>query len=491
MIGFLSLMIVTPMLTSNKELFAIYCTCLSLTTFLSYADLGFISASAKFASESIGKGEKLEAISIIGLSVWFSILAGIIFALFIGLVAWKPCLVFKDIQAGESTRIASNLLMILSFSSLNLIIQRNIIAIFAIRLEEYIPRRISLAFHIVTIFSVFWFFRAGHQEITGYYLFSQVGLFATTIICIALIIKRYGYKWQDLVRSVRFNRDIFRRTKRLAFSSLLGMVGWILYYEMDTLFIAKFIGYTSLAYFALAATIINFIRGILGVFYSPFQARFNHFIGQQNENGLKNLYGKLIVLSKPFILFTGISIFSLMGFLINAWIGPAYKESVLLCRVLLLIYFFSYFQYPSGMLLFAQSRTSEMNALIICNTIIFWVGTLLTYKNLGVLAPVLFKAVTFIVSGIYHFIQSSKYLDIRIVRFARESYAPLVIPALLQVAFLELIKSSLILETGKVYLLIIVAVGALATMLAIFAHYLTSKSFMSSLEALSLFRRKG
>ena len=50
-LGFVSMFIVLPYLTSNQELYGIYAICTSLTIYFSYADLGFGSAGQKFAVE--------------------------------------------------------------------------------------------------------------------------------------------------------------------------------------------------------------------------------------------------------------------------------------------------------------------------------------------------------------------------------------------------------------------------------------------------------
>ena len=49
--GFLSLFIVVPQLSLNKELYGIFTFCLSFNLYLTYADIGFLSAGQKYVTK--------------------------------------------------------------------------------------------------------------------------------------------------------------------------------------------------------------------------------------------------------------------------------------------------------------------------------------------------------------------------------------------------------------------------------------------------------
>ena len=67
---FLSLFIVSPLLTSSPPIYGIYAICVSLTIFLSYTDLGFVGAAFKFASEFYARSKREQEIKVIGFSIW-------------------------------------------------------------------------------------------------------------------------------------------------------------------------------------------------------------------------------------------------------------------------------------------------------------------------------------------------------------------------------------------------------------------------------------
>ena len=74
--NFATVFVVTPFLSSNPAIFGIYSIVTAAYIFLSYADLGFLSAGMKYASECFARNERKEEIMIIGF-------AGFIFLIFV------------------------------------------------------------------------------------------------------------------------------------------------------------------------------------------------------------------------------------------------------------------------------------------------------------------------------------------------------------------------------------------------------------------------
>ena len=66
LLNLFSIFIVIPRLSSQPLIYGIYSICASAVIFLSYADLGFMNAGYKYASECYARGEKKEEIKVIG-----------------------------------------------------------------------------------------------------------------------------------------------------------------------------------------------------------------------------------------------------------------------------------------------------------------------------------------------------------------------------------------------------------------------------------------
>ena len=61
-----SMVIVTPMITASPGTYGIYSLCIAANIFLQYADIGFVGAAFKYASESYAKKDMPEEIRTIG-----------------------------------------------------------------------------------------------------------------------------------------------------------------------------------------------------------------------------------------------------------------------------------------------------------------------------------------------------------------------------------------------------------------------------------------
>ena len=152
--GFLSLLIVVPLISSNQEIYGIYAICISLSAFLQYTDIGFMDAGYKYAAESYGVNDQRTETKILGFVYFVSFLFLLIFIFALVFLAFNPNELIRDLKT-ENFKIARDLLLILAVSSPIIVMQRFAQAVFAIRIQDYIIQRIMVLANIVKILSVF------------------------------------------------------------------------------------------------------------------------------------------------------------------------------------------------------------------------------------------------------------------------------------------------------------------------------------------------
>ena len=199
-LGFVSLFVVMPFLTSNKTLYGIYSVCTSLTIFFSYADLGFLSAGTKYAAEYYIQGKKHEEIQVIGFTAFVMLAVFAVLILGIFVMGIYPRLLIPELENGsEYFYVARSLLLTLACGCPLIIGQRIVNLIYTIRVEDYKFQRISVLGSVVKIASVFYFFSGGKYMLVEYYIFFQiVKAFSVLLIIFTLVVLKAYSKVGDL-----------------------------------------------------------------------------------------------------------------------------------------------------------------------------------------------------------------------------------------------------------------------------------------------------
>jgi len=467
--------IVVPYLTSNPSIYGIYTVCISVSIFLSYADLGFIGAGQKFAAEHFARGETEQEIHVIGFTSFILLIFLLIFSLAFFYLSLNPELLIKNLMPGKEASIASSLLLILALFTPTTLLQRLLQMIFGIRLEDYIIQRTNIIASLIKIISVLWFFKSSQYNIVGYFLFVQIINLLAAMVILLIARKLYNYNFKELAASLRFHKVVFARTKSLALTSLYLTITWILYYELDPVIIGKFIGSSQVAIYAIGLTVLSFFRSILGILFSPFSARFNHYIGVNDIEGLKRFYLQVTIIMAPLVVIPIIAVSLFAKPLILSWVGVNYLESVKIAELLVLCNLFAFITYPAGMLLMAQQRVKEMYLVNTIIPLVFWFGIILTYSFFGLKAFAIFKLVAFGISAIVYYFIILKFLNISIFESFQKIISHLLLPIMFLIVVSFIIKDLLPFEKSKMNLLIVAAsVGCLILITFILQYFSSS-----------------
>ncbi len=484
LLGFLSLFIVTPKLTSVPAIYGIYSICVSVTFFLTYADIGFVGAGYKYVSEQFAINDLKGEIRIIGFVSFILFVFVFSFSVVILAFALNPHMLIKNLNDPREIAVASKLLLTLSLFSPTVILQKLCQIVFGIRLEDFIYQRLSILVNLARICSVFYFFNGNKYDIVGYFLFYQsIGLIANMLFLI-IIKTRYHYDFGLLARSFRFSGEIYNRTRKLAFGSFFATLVCILYYELDLFAIGKLSGAEMAGLYAVGLTIMGFFRGILGVIYGPFMARFNHFMGLNDLESLRKILYSVIVLTLPLAVFPVVSIVMLMRPVILCLVGANYIPSILVAQFLVMSWVYNFFVQPAGILVTAQVRVKAMVVISLIAVFIYWTGIFATFSSMGILAFAVFKFVAFTVSAILYFILMNDFLKYKPVDLIKKIISPAVIPTLFLVAVLAYAGRFMPVEKNKIDLLIVIGTGALASFASLCLYYLNSVYFRNYVNGL-------
>jgi O-antigen/teichoic acid export membrane protein len=344
-------------------------------------------------------------------------------------------------------------------------------------LEQFIQQQIMIAGSVMKILSVFYFFQNSRYDIVGYFLFCQL-VNATALLSCAIIAKtRYQYNFFVFFKAFKFSKPMFNKTKALAFSSLFLTVTWILYYELDAFAIAKLLGPESVAIYAVGFTILTFLRGLFGVLYSPFFARFNHFIGLNDIDSLRNLYVSIITLTIPFVVFPIVSLALLMDPFVHCWVGRHYQKSVVIAQLLIFGFIYAFISYPASFLIIAREKIKTLYLTAAISPVIYWTGIVLTIPYMGLTSFALFKFIAMSISSVLYFVITLKFLDMSVSDFFKKILVPMAIPLGFLILSLLYLRQYMPFEKNALNLLIVVATGGSVSASALFLYYLFSGHF--------------
>ena len=489
-LGFLSLFWVVPYLSSEPAIYGIYSVCISVSVFLSYADLGFLSAGQKYAAEAYANRNTVKEIEFIG----FSHFVLLVFVLFLSVLflwfSFNPDVLIKNLEHGEQFQIAHKLILILAIFAPVIVLQRMSQMIFAIRLQEYKIQRLIILGNVLKIGSVFLFFRGGRYDIVSYFLFLQIVNLIVAIIGMILACKIYQNNIIGIIQKIKFSKTVYNHTKSLAFSTIFITITWILYYELDLFAIGHLLGAQQVAIYAIAFTLLSFFRSLLGVLFTPFVSRFNHFVGLGQLEELRKFFLHVVTITFPLVVFPIVAVVIFSEPLVISWVGPEFVGSVRIVQLLILCNVFAFISYPVGMLLMALKEVKKMYVFNGIMPVIYWGGIYITINVLSVESFALFKLIIFVVSAVMYTVFALKFLQMSFINIIQK-FILSYIPALVVLILILLPVNDLYIDgKNKLFLFYNAALIALSVSIAMFVSYLFSKPLRSYVNQIMIGLRK-
>ena len=477
-----SMLIVIPMITSNKAIYGIYSICISTAIFLNYADLGFFSAGVKYAGESYGRNDKKSELRIWGFTSLLLLFFVTLISAFYFVLSLYPEILIKESASSEHLSIASKLLLTQAVFSIFSVFNRYLSGVFQVRIEQFIFKQMSLVGALFKVGSVFYFFKGSVYDIVGYFLFCKIVDVIIIIFGFIYISRNYEIPILSYFTRLKIDKSIYLKIRGLAYSSLYVTGIWVIYFELDLIIIGKYLGAESAAIYALAFTFMKFLRSILAVVFSPFQNRYNHFLGINDFSGFSDLLNNVIKFSLPIFGFIVVSIILLRNNIILCWAGSDYYKSAGILGLLAFNFLFSFITIPGSNALTALTRIKEMYVISTATAILYWVGIYFTLGDFGVYAFAIFKAISGLVSVLFYLKIILEVLGKSLVVFVNDTIIDMVIPIIIQVAAITFFIDWIPATMGKMNLLIVIGTGAFGALLGAGILLLSSSFYRTNLK---------
>lgn len=471
LLGIVSLFVIVPYISDNKEIYGVYSLCLSTMVFLSYADLGFIEATMKYAAEYYQQNDRKREIEVLAFGGF--VLFGIATVISLGylVLSFHPEFVIKGIESSNQLGTARQLFLLMALFSPFIGLQRLAQCIFSIRIENYIFQFISILGSVSKILSVFVFFTFGRYEIVYYFAFIQIVPIICAIVSLFIAKHKYQYVLRYLFKSFRWNRKCFDATKDLAFSGFMMAISWILYYEIDQIAIAKLFGPEQVAIYAIGFALLNYIRMFLSGLFSPFTPRFAHFRASNDITGLSSFFEFVVSITTPIVLCPLVALCILVPQFITAWSGPSYVAAVPLATIFVILNIFASLNYTCGSIVAVFERTYTMKALALILPIIYWGGVFLLADSYAILSFGIMKVSVFWLTIIVYCVISFKVLSVNWSVFLRNIVKSNIAPLAVVLVFSVAMRCILHVEAKCFSMLLLVC---FIILLVSFMGYLTS-----------------
>ena len=478
LLNLVSVLIVMPRLSAFHEHLGIYALANSLLSYMAYGDFGFLGAGIKYATESHARQDTRE-LDFVGFVTAVLFLAlGLFLVCTVGFVIFYNVVKLKNVSS-ELAQFFNYVMMVLIIFSPVYVLRRIVQVFYSIRFEDYYLRIFFGLGSILKIISSFILVKQDPAGVGHYFLFGNIVDLFIVILCFFFAFKRYDISFVVFFKKVKISKKIYEEVKHLAFASLFSTFSWMIFFELDSLFLATFGNFSQIGLMAACLMLVGYLRTIMGIFFSPFSVRFNYFTGLRDYKGLSEVCVELVNFSFPFSLFFVFSIALLTKPLLLSWLGPTYLLAVT-CTVLYILSFaFSFAQYPGGMMLVSLERNKEMVISSFIVAVVYWLGVAIFFKSLGIVAIGLFKLICFVLMFIFYMY--------KIIVFTKISFKDFLIRKiglgsgiLVILYFLDFfVERVLFKNVYKSYWMVgeIILVGASYFFIAVLLYYLVSSDF--------------
>lgn len=314
-----------------KDAYSAWALILQLTLYVAYFDFGIQTAVARFVAHSHELNDRTERDSIVSTSVLLLTVAALLACGMIGIIAWRIPHLFREMPQSlfRSTQIA---LLVMGFSfALGLPVSA-INALFIGFQKNEIPAGISIVNKVVMALLICavvvkqWGLVAMGAAVATANLLSYVATYVA--------FRRWAVNVGIRLRLI--SKVVALRIAGYSSSVVVSMLAMLMISGLDLTIVGAF-DYQSTAYYAIAATLTNFLAQAQGALFAALLPASAVLAAREDSEELGTLllsstrYGMLLLLSFALPLIVA-------GHLvISVWAGPIYAQhSTSILQVLLI-----------------------------------------------------------------------------------------------------------------------------------------------------------
>lgn len=324
-VSFLSMVIVLPRLVGNSDLYAAYAVLTSLSLYLSYGDLGFLSACQKFCGEALAKDDTESELECLGFTITLMIVIFLLFTILMLLLYNNIELVFPSISEVSKPTIASLIFYMAMLLPVQTIIQRINYLILTPRLKDYLFTRADVFCNLTKVVMAPVFFAPGEYRLVEYFVVGTLLSLAAALVGLLNARNHIKYRYLDLVLHFRFSRPVFEKLKRLAIVMFASSFGFALYYEMDLIIAAQFFSMTEVANLAVILTLLNYVRTVWVTIFSPFFVLLNELVAKDRELEIRTMCSQVLLVTAPMFVFLSVAMMLFCMNIVITWVGEELK----------------------------------------------------------------------------------------------------------------------------------------------------------------------
>lgn len=380
-----------PFIVSHvgKEIYGVYLIVMSVTGYFGLLDFGMMSALTKYVSEYHGKGDFKGINRIINASFSFYVIIGI----FISVLLFLTSMYFTNFFKVEPANIPvmRNLFVAASLSSLFVWPMSTFRGTIQGLNMWGVDVAVNISNQILLALATFFILTNGYG-IVELFIVTQVLIVLGNLILYQVARSRIGLQITFPYTEIATFKFIFNFSFFMFLSSLIA----IFIYQAHNIIIGYFISMSAVSVYAVAYNLQNYFRVINSTIGGPSWIVASQMEGAYDYGRQKQLLLKGTKLMSAVFLPMIIIVFVFAEPFINYWMGPAFRDSVIPARIIIIFWMFNGTSELATGLLSAKGIVRKPLLILLFAAALNLLISIIFIKTLGIIAVALGMVVSMI-----------------------------------------------------------------------------------------------